>query len=47
MTAVNALPELRAVFAAKQVLPGEGGCRNAECPIHGGPLFDDDGKRLT
>jgi hypothetical protein len=32
---------------AKQVLPGAGGCRDAGCPVHGGPLFDDEGRRLT
>jgi hypothetical protein len=29
------------------VRSGSGGCRDDGCPIHGGPLFDDEGRRLT
>jgi len=32
---------------AGKIIPAAGGCRDTGCPIHGGPLFDDDGKRLT
>jgi len=32
---------------AGQVVPGAGGCRDAGCPIHGGPLYDDDGRRIA
>ncbi len=32
---------------AEQVLPNSGGCRDAGCPVHGGPLFDDEGRRTT
>lgn len=37
---------------AHEILPdswsaNSGGCRDAGCPIHGGPLFDADGKRIT
>lgn len=28
---------------ADEVSPGAGGCRDGGCPIHGGPLLDDDG----
>ena len=24
-----------------------GGCRDAGCAVHGGPLFDDDGRRIA
>jgi hypothetical protein len=37
----------QASVLAEQVVPGAGGCRDAGCPNHGGPLFDDDGKRIT
>lgn len=33
--------------AASEVVPGAGGCCDAGCLIHGGPLFDDDGRRIT
>ncbi len=36
----------RASLLAKALLPGAGGCRDAGC-FHGGPLFDDDGRRLS
>jgi hypothetical protein len=29
-----------------EIRPGAGGCRDAGCQIHGGPLFDDDGTRI-
>ena len=33
---------------AEQVLPDvNGGCRDVGCPVHDGPLFDDDGRRIT
>jgi hypothetical protein len=32
---------------AGEVVPGAGGCRDAGCSVHGGPLFDDDGRRIT
>ena len=32
---------------AGELVPGVGGCRDAGCSIHGGPLFDDDGKRIA
>ena len=33
---------------AEQVRPGSpGGCRDAGCPLHGGPLFSEEGRRLT
>src|SRR5271154_845073 len=32
---------------ADHVKSGSGGCRDAGCPIHGGPLFDDEGRRTT
>lgn len=33
---------------AEQVEPGkDGGCRDAGCVVHGGPLFDDEGRRLA
>ena len=38
----------RASDLAQAVDPkGPLGCRAAGCPIHGGPLFDNDGKRFT
>lgn len=36
----------QASVLAKQVVPGAGGCRDVGCPIHGGPLFDDEGLRI-
>lgn len=32
---------------ADAAVPGAGGCRDAGCLVHGGPLFDDDGKRIA
>lgn len=32
---------------AHEVMPGAGGCRDAGCPIHGGPLDYDDGRSLV
>jgi hypothetical protein len=32
---------------AHEIMPEAGGCRDKGCPIHGGPLIDDDGERLT
>lgn len=32
---------------ANECVPGAGGCRDAGCEIHGGPLYDDDGKRIA
>lgn len=32
---------------SEQVVPGSGGCRDAGCAVHGGPLFDDEGSPLT
>lgn len=29
---------------AEQIMPGAGGCRDAGCPIHGGPLDEDEGE---
>lgn len=37
----------QASVLAGEVVPGAGGCRDAGCSIHGGPLFDDDGKRIA
>ena len=37
----------RASVLANEVSPGAGGCRDGGCSIHGGPLFDDDGKRIA
>ncbi len=34
----------RASLLAAEVLPGTGGCRDAGCGIHGGPLFDGEDK---
>jgi hypothetical protein len=31
---------------AKEVMPDAGGCRDKGC-FHGGPLFNDDGKRIA
>jgi hypothetical protein len=31
---------------AEAVVPGAGGCRDAGCEIHGGPLWDDEGRRI-
>jgi len=35
-----------ASLAAKKVMPEAGGCRDKGC-FHGGPLFDENGKRLS
>ncbi|HSX22394.1 MAG TPA: hypothetical protein VLE97_06415 [Gaiellaceae bacterium] len=35
-----------ASIAAREVLPGAGGCRDKGC-FHGGPLFDDAGDRIN
>jgi hypothetical protein len=35
----------KASLAAREILPGAGGCRDIGC-FHGGPLFDDDGERI-
>ncbi len=35
-----------ASLLAKKVIPNAGGCRDAGCQVHGGPLFDDDGERI-
>ena len=32
---------------AGRVVTGAGGCRDAGCSIHGGPLYDDDGRRIA
>ena len=38
----------RASDLARAIHPArDGGCRDGGCSLHGGPLFDDDGKRLT
>lgn len=31
----------------EQVMPSAGGCRDAGCRIHGGPLFDENGRRIN
>lgn len=37
----------QASVLAEQVVPGAGGCRDAGCPVHGGPLFDEYGGRIA
>ena len=37
---------VQASALANEVLPDSGGCRDAGCAIHGGPLVDD-GKRIS
>lgn len=37
----------QASVLAEQVEPGSGGCRDAGCGVHGGPLFDEEGRPLT
>ena len=37
----------QASILAEQLEAGAGGCRDAGCAVHGGPLFDDEGRRLT
>lgn len=37
----------RASILAEQAEPGTGGCRDAGCPVHGGPLFNDAARRIT
>jgi hypothetical protein len=38
----------QASLAVEILAPGKpAGCRDAGCQIHGGPLFDDEGRKLT